>query len=264
MHEVNATEGRQSRAAAVSLDDPSERRALVRRIAITAAMGIYFWTGAQGIALISRHMRAHTLNTPLDAAIPFIPWSVIVYSWAYTLVLFPLFVVRCDRLFRRAALAFFVALTASFLIFLVFPVTSAALRADPRTLDLSTFHGWAMRLTYAVDPPFNLFPSMHFSLALLTACVVWKASPRLSWFVWPIALAIGVTICTTKQHFVADGVGAALLAFIVYRVVIAPYDQERIPLSSRSYGGRGAAAYFAFHTLFYACFFAAYTAGISL
>ncbi len=246
-----------------SLAPTSTVPALARRVAITCAMLVYFWAGSHGIATLSARLPPHTLGTPADAAIPFVPWSVFIYSWAYTLALYPLFVVRCDRLFRRVAVAFFAALTVAYACFLAFPVTAMGLRPDVATLDTSTFDGWGMRVTYALDPPLNLFPSMHVALAILSAAAAAKASPRLGRWAWPVVLGIMVTVYTTKQHFLVDGLAGVLLAAVVWRLVLSPYDSDSVPEAERSYGHRGALAYVAFHATFYASFYAAYRMGVT-
>jgi hypothetical protein len=221
------------------------------RVVIFLAGFAYFAGGVAAVASVSRQMQVHTLGTRLDAAIPFIPWTVYLYSWSYTFAVYPLFVVRCWRLFRRVTAAYLATVTAAFACFLAFPVTSIGLRGDVGRLDDRSFTDWAMRVTYAIDPPFNLFPSMHLSLAIVTAMSAFTASRRLGLAAAPVALAIAVTICTTKQHFVADGAAALVLGAVVYRFVLAPYEAERVPEPERSFGWKGAALYLAFHLAFY-------------
>jgi len=55
---------------------------------------------------------------------------------------------------------------------------------------------------WAIDPPFNTFPSLHVSLATLAALVVWQHDPRLGRW-----MALGATVLTlstflVKQHFI--------------------------------------------------------------
>jgi len=73
-----------------------EKLALVMLLLIVWASGYY------AIALTIDPRAARSLGTALDAAIPFIPATVYLYSWVYTAMLYPLFTVRCIRLFRRS------------------------------------------------------------------------------------------------------------------------------------------------------------------
>jgi len=63
---------------------------------------IVWASGYYAIALTIDPRAARSLGTALDAAIPFIPATVYLYSWVYTAMLYPLFTVRCIRLFRRS------------------------------------------------------------------------------------------------------------------------------------------------------------------
>lgn len=237
---------------------------LAGRTFVAMAVLGYFAAGVAVIGAISANVPVHRLTTSFDAAIPFVPWTIFIYSWAYTLGLYPLFVVRCPRLFRRVALAYVTVLTVQFFCFLIFPVTSLGLRADPSMLDLSTFAGWGVRITYAIDPPYNLFPSMHVSLALVGAYSAWKASRLYGSLAAIVTAGIVLTICTTKQHYVIDGVVGLALGALVSRLVLEPYEAEGVPMHERRYGAAGAAAYFAFHAAFYLAFYVAFRAGLRL
>ena len=77
----------------------------------------------------------------------------------------------------------------------------------------------------------------------------------------PIALAIAVSICTTKQHFVVDGLGAIVLASVVWWFTLrgAREEEEEAP---PSFGMKGALLYLAFHVLFYGSFYVAFRLGV--
>lgn len=236
------------------------RRDLAVRVAAAVLVIGYFIGGFHLVAALARHQQVHTLRTSLDDAIPLVPWTVYLYSWVYTSALYPLFVVRGPRLFRRTVVAYLVVLTASFACFALFPVTSIGLRPDPRVLDDRVFHGWGLRLTYVADPPYNLFPSLHLSIACIALLSAARASVRLAALALPIVVAIAITICTTKQHFVADGLGALVLSAVVYRAVLAPYRREDDP-SPRTFGARGPLLYLLFHASVYAALYALFRSG---
>lgn len=227
----------------------------------TGVLTAYYVAGIVVSTKLSAGRPALELRTQLDDAIPFSAWTVYLYSWVYTAALYPIFVVRSSRIFRRVVTSYFVVLTASFLVFAAMPVTSRFLRADSARLDPSVFSEWAMRLTYAIDPPYNLFPSLHLSIAATAALSAAVASRRYGLYAVPVVLAIAVTICTTKQHFVADGVAGLVLAFATHAVVYRGFrpSVEDEPLT---FGWRGAALYLAYHALFYSAFFLAYLAGV--
>jgi membrane-associated phospholipid phosphatase len=224
--------------------------------ALTVSSMTLFWLIGYGV---DPHAAA-VLRTPLDDAVPFWPWSVYMYSWVYTSMLYPLFVIRCPALFRRTLLAYALVLAVCLASFALFPVTSLGLRPDVAALDTTTFHGWGTRLTFFVDPPTNLFPSQHLAIATLCVLAAWKARPLWGALALPIALGVGVSILTMKQHYIADGLAAVALAFAAWALVLRRY---RPPAGTPRVAAtwRGPAAYFAFHGLVYLALFVAFRAG---
>lgn len=213
----------------------------------------YFQLGMHGIGAVSAG-RAHSLATALDQAIPFVPWTVYPYSAAYAFVLLPLFVIRCPRLFARTLRAAVAVLTVSFVVYLAWPVTSLGLRVDPATLDRSVLHGWGLAFTYRVDPPYNLFPSLHLSMAVLSMLAAYEAQAAIGLAASPLVAAIAVSICTTKQHFVVDGVAAIVLSIAAYVLWIRPYRAEAAPASERSTGWAGALLFASVLAAFFGAF----------
>ena len=236
---------------------------LAGRALVAGLVLVYFSSGVAGITFLTRGRAFHELWTPLDRAIPFVPWTVYLYSWSYTFALYPLFTVRCPRLFRRVALAFIATITTHMACFFAFPVTAAHLRADLTSLPEDVWSAWGMRLTYAIDPPQNLFPSMHVSLAIASVAGVFRAERRLGFIGLPVALAIIGTITTTKQHFVADGVTALFVATAIDRAAFAGWSHDESP-APRSYGVRGSMLYLAFHGAVYLALYVAFRAGVKL
>ena len=205
---------------------------------------------------------AHELRTSLDDAIPFRAASVFAYSWVYTSMLFPAFVIRSEALFRRVATAYGLVLAVSLTCFAAWPVTSLGLRPPVDSIDASTFAGWAVRLTYRIDPPYNLFPSLHLSIATLAALCAWTARRLYGLLAMPVVAGIAVSICTMKQHFVVDGLDAIPLAVLAWALVIRPFNRDRPPDDEVALGWRGPAAYLAFHALFYGAAWGVFRSGL--
>lgn len=190
---------------------------------MTAGVTAFFVLGYFGVGLATDPARARGLATPLDAAIPFAAWTVWIYLGVFPTAYLPLFVVRSPRLFRRTMLSYLLAMTASYAIFVLFPVTSTGLRVAASRLDATRVSGWAVALLYRLDPPYNLFPSLHLSIATLAAAAAFKADRRIG-IATAIGVAlIGVSICTVKQHFVLDGLGGVALAAAVGAIVLRPF-----------------------------------------
>jgi hypothetical protein len=202
--------------------------------------------------------RALSLATAWDARIPFVPETVWIYLWLFPASLLPLFLIRCPRLFRRTIAAYAIVIAVSLAVFAAFPVTSRELRADASRLDTDRFSPWAVAALYRLDPPYNLFPSLHLSVAALAALSAWTARPLYGALVGAGVVLVAVSILTVKQHFLADAAGGLLLAGAVHAAVVRPY----VPSAgfAPAYGWRGPAAYAALMALVYAGFAAAFLA----
>ncbi len=235
---------------------------MIRNVSWAALLVAVSYAIFQFIARTQDPAQAFTLRTPLDDAIPFVEWTVYLYSWVYTAMVYPCFVVRSQALFGRVVKAYAAVLVGSLVFFWFFPVTSLGFRPADHTLDVTDFEQWAIRLTFWVDPPYNLFPSLHMSIACIAALAAWKARRLYGLLSVPMVLSIAVGITTMKQHFIADGVAAFVLAAVCYRLFLHGYDPASEPREARIYGWRGLALYAAFHTAFYASIYVVYRVGV--
>jgi hypothetical protein len=219
-----------------------------------------FVGGYFGLGWAVEPARARALATPLDSMIPFLPRTIFTYLLVFPVSLLPLFVVRSRRLFRRVILAYAIAIVVSLAIFVAWPVTSVGLRADSAALDPTRFTDWCVSVVYRLDPPVNLFPSLHLSIAALTAAAAWKARRLYGVAALAGLVAIAVSICTVKQHFVLDGLGGLALAAMIGAAVIRPFRPipEEGPLT---HSWKGPAAYLVFQALVYAGFYLAFRLG---
>lgn len=220
---------------------------------------LYCFGGYYAIGLAQDPAQAASLRTPLDDALPFLPVFMWGYVVVYTMLFIPVFTVKSPRLFRRVCLAYFVVVSACLLTWLVFPVTALGLRADLSGLDMTQFHNWGTKVNYTLDPPMNLFPSLHMAIAVIAAYSAGCANRthgRLAAF--PVAL-VALSIVLVKQHFVADGLAGALLGAAVYALVLRPHAATSDPDSG--YSWRGPATYVAVHCAFVAALYTAFLAG---
>ncbi|MGE0707476.1 MAG: phosphatase PAP2 family protein [Planctomycetota bacterium] len=223
---------------------PTDQR---ERLLLVGLLWVYTFGGYYLLGLTGDPKAARSLHTAVDAAIPFQPWMMYFYEGVYTALLYPLFTVRCQRLFRRTALAYCLVTTVSLAIWIAFPVSAYSLRADTSTLDLSRFVEWGVKVNYALDPSLNCFPSLHLAITLLAALCALTA--RRLWGVFGIllSLAVAYAICAVKQHFFLDGVGGALIALGAYALIVRPYDPGESAPEELAFTWRGPAAYLAFH-----------------
>lgn len=199
--------------------------------------------------------RARDLTTALDSGIPFVGWTVWIYLAGVPMTLAPIFVLRSQRHFRRTAWAYAVVIIVSLACFVAFPVTSAPLRADVSAFGLDPLTRWAVRALLAIDPPYNLFPSLHVSLCALAAFSMAEAAPR-SRVSWYGALAlVAMSVCTTKQHVALDVLGGLALALASCEIVAwlnrRPALALRTQLRRRAAGGTFVVGVFAMFCIFY-------------
>ena len=204
---------------------------------------------------------ARTLRTPLDDAIPFVAEAIFVYAVVYTALLLPFFLVRCPRLFRRSALAYAAAIAISLLCFAAFPVTSVGLRPDLDATAPMPFAIWGVKLLYTLDPPTNLFPSVHLAIPMLAALAAWEARRLYGAIALALCGPIAVSICVVKQHYAVDGLAGLGLAIVTWAALIRPargsYSEPA------AWGWRGPAGYVLFLACSYAAAWVVYRAGFA-
>lgn len=228
----------------------------LERAALTVGLVIFFIAGYFGVGQSRDPSGAGELQTFLDDQIPFIARSVWIYLLIFPAALLPLFVVRCQRLFRRTALAYASVISLSLICFAMFPITSARLRTPQAMLDLTRPSDWAVSVLYSLDPPYNLFPSLHVSIAVLAAFSVWKAAKSYGVVAFSCLVFVIVSIFTVKQHVVLDAAGGIALGALAGALILRPYRPQG-PLAP-AYTWRGPSIYLAFLVLVYTGFYITY------
>ena len=187
----------------------------------------YFWASLcltlvsnaiafQGSRLFTQNSHHYTLSLPVDAAIPFLPWTISIYfgCFLFWFVMYRLISQlpreRANRFFCANHLGKVICLVA----FLIFPTTI-------RRPDVNGTTAWDtfMRFLYWIDAPDNLFPSLHCMIAWL--CWVGIRGNRQVSILWRIvALVMAVAVClstlTTRQHVLLDVAGGILLSELCY------------------------------------------------
>jgi membrane-associated phospholipid phosphatase len=232
------------------------KQRIIYTITLTVAAMSAFWV----IGYTRNPEDGYVLRLAVDDWIPFWPWTVVLYSWAYTSLAFPLFVVRDHPLFRRIAISYAAMIGVSLLFYAFFPVTAVGFRPEPATLPQEGFLDWVIQLTFFVDPPTNLFPSLHMSAAVLSMLCAYRARWLYGLVMLPVAMGIALSICTLKQHYIVDGFAGAALSIIVYFLIVHFYKSDERP-EKLYYGWSGVIAYFFFHGLFYLSFVMLYMFG---
>jgi hypothetical protein len=175
-----------------------------------------------GYFLVGRYTLGRARPFPLvfawERELPLLPWMVFPYLLALVLPDFALFGwPDADRRgFRRQALCYSVMHVVCFAIFVVYPV-KADLRPPALSGDGASIR--ALAYYYEIDPPVNLFPSLHCANAALSAIMAYKISRRIGRLVAVGAGLVVLSVVLVKQHYVADAVAGIALALAVDRLL---------------------------------------------
>ena len=173
----------------------------------------YFW--CQRNVMVS----PRDLQLPIDGRIPYWPSWVWIYSFLYyPMILFIILVLETPRQFTHISISFIFLLMLQMVFFMLFPVvTPESWRARNTKRNASErFLAFVQRF----DGRSNSFPSMHCSVATLTAM---HLHPLLGPAVLAFPLLIGLSCLFTKQHFVIDvpaGVALGWAAFKLFGLMI--------------------------------------------
>jgi len=168
----------------------------------------YFWC--------QRHPQAapRRLVTALDERLPFWP----AWAWVYSFLYYPAiaylnWTVASPREFNHVAMSFFVLLALQMAFFVFFPVETPPhwRTINPRQSLSERFLAYVHRF----DAASNCFPSMHVSVATLTAL---HAQPTLGAAALSFPALIAMSCVFTKQHYLADLPAGAALGWVAFQV----------------------------------------------
>jgi membrane-associated phospholipid phosphatase len=175
---------------------------------IVGVYQFYFWCQRRQLAGVQE------LRLPVDDWIPYRPGWVWIYSFLYyPVILYTNLVVGSPREFTHLAASYLVLLALQMAFFVCFPVaTPESWRAANRR------RGWSERVLALVqrfDARTNSFPSMHTSVATLTALHLY---PSLGAWALAFPALIGLSCLFTKQHYVVDVPAGAALGWAAFHV----------------------------------------------
>ena len=180
-------------------------------------------------------------TTSLDLAIPFLAWTVVIYlSLFYFFYPLPLISMPDNKRGRQEALilsqSLIVLFTVSNIWFTIFP---AEVHIRSQALDnVDTMHPVFLAMfegLWLIDEPYNSWPSLHVSSALLFTLFAvrwWKDKPIRQWAVGICWVLMSLSILTTKQHFTLDMITGALIIEPLWKWQVQPsldrLDRESI------------------------------------
>jgi len=182
------------------------------RVVLVTGLALLWGAGYFSIGWHVAGGRAQAITLPLDAQIPFVAQAIWPYLCVFPLALSPLLRAREARLIRRTALAYGATILVSLLCFVLYPISASGLRPAVSEGGASAA---AVRVLYALDPPYNLCPSLHVSIAVLAAMSMSRALGRRAPLSSLAAAVVAVSTCLVKQHFLIDVFAGAALAALI-------------------------------------------------
>ncbi|MCC7441375.1 MAG: phosphatase PAP2 family protein [Bdellovibrionales bacterium] len=151
----------------------------------------------------------------VDRTIPFIPWTVWIYTSEFALFFAVLGLSRDLRNTNKYLYAFLGLQTVSVTIFVLWPTTFPR-DLYPLPTDIGSWTFALFNNLRTTDTPANCAPSLHVSSCYLSSFVfLEERRPLFPWFfAWSTAIAISTL--TTKQHYLVDVALGFLFAAIFY------------------------------------------------
>lgn len=188
-----------------------------------------------GSRLIARDLPHYCFSTPLDDAIPVIPWTILIYWGAYFFWMAYYYLnIKCDKgAGYRFIIAHFIGESICLIAFLFLPT----IMTRPEITGTTLFDRM-LNLTYSVDSPDNLLPSIH-CFASWLCWVGARNNPGFSKRSQTAALLMAVAICvstlTVKQHVLVDAAAGIILAELSYLAAgcLERYQESRRVRHSR-------------------------------
>ncbi|MGR9099237.1 MAG: phosphatase PAP2 family protein [Gammaproteobacteria bacterium] len=170
----------------------------------------YFWCQRNAVTV------PRTFSSVLDERLPFWPSWVWVYSFMYyPMILYVNFHLQSPREFLYVVASYLMLLAGQMTFFILYPIETPP--------DWRHYNGrcsLSMRFlsfVHSFDQRSNCFPSMHTSVAMLTALHLFPKSGGLV-FLFP--LVIGLSCLFTKQHYLVDVPAGAVLGWLVYEIFL--------------------------------------------
>jgi membrane-associated phospholipid phosphatase len=181
---------------------------IISAFLIVGVYQFYFWCQRNHVA------RPREFRTPVDDRIPYWPRWVWVYSFLYYPVIVAInWTVNSPREFLYVAISYMVLLAFQMAFFVFMPVSTPT-----EWREMVSDRGYSEKFLLFVqsfDARSNSFPSMHTSVATLTALHLYPAfGPWI--FAFPVLIALSCIF--TKQHYIVDLPAGGVLGWFVFKL----------------------------------------------
>jgi len=175
---------------------------------IVGVYQFYFWCQRNPMA------RTRQFKLPIDDLIPYRPR----WTWIYSFLYYPVIVainwsVTSPRHYLYVALSYLLLLGFQMAFFTLLPVATPL---EWRALNLRRGRSERfLAFVQSLDSRSNCFPSMHTSVAMLTALHLF---PLIGLWAMIFPALIGLSCVYTKQHYVIDVPAGAILGGFVFTI----------------------------------------------
>ncbi len=177
-------------------------------VLIVGGYQFYFWCQRHPV------FPPREFRSALDERIPYRPRWVWIYSFLYyPAILYVNAIVRSPRQFTHLVVSYLGLLALQMVFFLAFPVMTP--EAWRRVNGGQTLSERFLALLQRWDARSNSFPSMHTSVATLTALYLY---PSLGAWVVGLPVLIALSCLFTRQHYLADLPAGAVLGWVAFKV----------------------------------------------
>lgn len=168
--------------------------------------------------------------TPLEKALPLLPWTIWPYLTCYFVVILIALDVRDMENLQRLTYAFVMLQLITNLVFLVYPV-SLPRELFPIPAHVDPVTRWLFEWARMVDTEKNCLPSLH----VADCCLVTLVYLRENRFKFLLAstwlVLVSFSTLGTKQHYLWDVLGGVVVAILVYSLAFSP--RVRLTAASR-------------------------------
>ncbi len=178
---------------------------------IAPIFNILVFTGTRPL---TKYLYHHDVYSKLDEAIPFCPWWMLVYVFAFPVwaVGFIMFAREERKICYELFMAELVAKTLVLIIFFIYPTVMPDPQHDAPFVNQIQhgFIGWLCNFVYGFDEPNNLFPSIH----CLESWIIFRGAFRMkkvgtgyAAFMFVAAILVFASVLLVKQHVIIDVLG---------------------------------------------------------
>lgn len=182
------------------------------------ALNMIVYSGSMVLCADWRH---YDFTTPLENAIPLVPEWIYIYFGCYIFwTVNYILVARIHRDDRAMFYRFVITDMTSRLVCAIFFIGLPTTNVRPEITG-EGFSARLLTLLYSVDPPANLFPSIHCLVSWLCFAGIRGSDKVPFWykiFSCIVALLVVLSTLFTKQHYAIDTIAGIALAEILFQI----------------------------------------------